>query len=60
MKADLISNKVMNTLLTKKKSVGFDNVFFNFIIILFFILVCLFLIFRFIDKQKRNKTEIET
>jgi preprotein translocase subunit YajC len=59
MKADLISNKVMSTLITKKKSIVFDNVFFNFIIILFFILVCLFLIFRYIDKQKRNKTEIE-
>lgn len=57
MKADLISNKVINTLITKKKSVVFDNVFFNFIIILLFIIVFLFLVFRYIDKQKRNKTE---
>lgn len=57
MRADLISNKVMNTLIPKKKDIEFDNVFFNFMIILLLIIIILFLVFRYIDKQKNNKKE---
>jgi preprotein translocase subunit YajC len=57
MKAKLISEKMLESFHKKKKVEIVDNVFLHFLIILFFIIVILFLVFRYIDKQKKKEKE---
>ena len=54
MKAKLISPKMLESFNQKKKVEVVDNVFLHFLIILFFIIVILFLVYRYIDKQKKK------
>jgi uncharacterized BrkB/YihY/UPF0761 family membrane protein len=44
------NNKIIDT-----KHIDKNNVFFNFLIILFFVLCILFLIYRYLEKKKDKK-----
>lgn len=61
MKPMLSNKKLINSFINKNKRVinttynDENNVFFNFLIIIFFILCILFLIYRYLEKQKDKK-----
>ena len=55
MKADLISKKLINKFTIKQKKESFDNIFFNFIIILCIFIVILLLFYRYIELRKIKK-----
>lgn len=61
MKPKLFNKKIIKTFINKnKKDINIDyidknNIFFNFLIILFFILCILFLIYRYLEKKNNNK-----
>lgn len=61
MKPKLLNKKIIKTFINKdKKDINIEyidknNIFFNFLIILFFILCILFLIYRYLEKKNNNK-----
>ena len=61
MKPKLLNKKIIKTFINKNKKdinieyVDKNNIFFNFLIILFFILCILFLIYRYLEKKNNKK-----
>ena len=61
MKPKLLNKKIIKTLVNKNKKninieyVDKNNIFFNFLVILFFILCILFLIYRYLEKKNNKK-----
>ena len=61
MKPKLLNKKIIKTYINKnKKNINIEyidknNIFFNFLIILFFILCILFLIYRYLEKKNNKK-----
>jgi hypothetical protein len=61
MKPKLLNKKIIKTFINKnKKDINIEytdknNIFFNFLIILFFILCILFLIYRYLEKKNNKK-----
>ena len=61
MKPKLLDKKIIKTFINKNKKginidyIDKDNIFFNFLIILFFILGILFLIYRYLEKKNNEK-----
>ena len=61
MKPRLLNKKIISKLINKNKEVidtitiDKNNMFFNFLIISFFILCVLFLIYRYLEKKKEKK-----
>jgi len=61
MKPKLLNKKIIKTFINKNKKdinieyIDKNNIFFNFLIILFFILCILFLIYRYLEKKNNKK-----
>lgn len=61
MKPKLLNKKIIKTFINKNKKdinieyIDKNNIFFNFLIILFFILCILFLLYRYLEKKNNNK-----
>jgi len=61
MKPNLLNKKIIKTFINKNKKdiniecIDKNNIFFNFLIILFFILCILFLIYRYLEKKNNKK-----
>jgi len=61
MKPKLLNKKLISNFINKNKKdinieyIDKNNIFFNFLIILFFVLCILFLIYRYLEKKNNKK-----
>jgi preprotein translocase subunit SecG len=58
IKPDLLDQEMITKIISNKKKIPISNenniVFFHFLLIVFFILCILFLVYRYIEKNKRK------